>query len=316
MSIQTIDVTLAAALLREGEVVAIPTETVYGLAGSISVDDAVKKIFALKGRPSYHPLIIHLADINMLARYAASIPPYVENLLTQFCPGPLTFVLKRTEAVSPLVTGGQDTIGVRFPAHFVAQALIKEVGHALAAPSANRFGRISPTRPEHVFDEFGSDVKILDGGVCTVGIESTIIDATKSHQCTILRQGLVSLKDLQDAIGHLVEIKNQPSSDAPRVSGMLKKHYAPTKPTFLFSTPEELVDLKKHFGELSVLCFSRLPRHPNEYARALYHELRRADATDSSAIAIERPPPLPEWAALHDRLERASSALPEWDLLS
>lgn len=210
MSINTLDINTAAALLMQGEVVAIPTETVYGLAGNIHCENAIKKIFALKGRPADHPLIIHLAEINTLDHYATGIPGYVETLLAHFCPGPLTLVLKRTQAVSPLVTGGQDTVGIRFPAHPLAQILIKKVGHALAAPSANQFGRISPTSFQHVIAEFGNRVNVLDGGACQIGIESTIVDATSFEHCTILREGILSQACIQAALGDAIPVRATP----------------------------------------------------------------------------------------------------------
>lgn len=308
MKTTLIDLATALNSLKKGEVVAIPTETVYGLAASLAFPKAIQTVFTLKGRPTHHPLILHLAKPNWLYDYAEAIPAYVQTLLDAFCPGPLTLILKRSKKVPSLVTGGQDTVGIRFPAHPVAQALIQEVGYPLAAPSANRFGRISPTCPEHVFSEFGHAVKILDGGTCELGIESTIVDATHSEHCAILRHGHITYRDLQSVLEPMTQVLHAPRQ-ARQVSGTLKKHYAPTKPAFLFSTPVELLALQERFSSLDILSYSlhpaTMPSHPVAYSKVLYHHLRLADASSSQAIAIESPPHTPEWAAVCDRLSRA-----------
>lgn len=317
MKTTVVDLITASTLLCEGKVVAIPTETVYGLAANIAIPHAVANIFELKGRPTYHPLIIHLAEKESLYDYAIDVPDYVQTLLTAFCPGPLTFVLKRSDRVPLTVTGNQDTVGIRFPAHPLARALIQAVGHPLAAPSANKFGRISPTSPEHVFAEFGYEVPILDGGSCLIGIESTIIDATCPDSCAILREGNISRHALQAVLGSETELLTIPKR-AVRVSGALKKHYAPSKPTILFSSADELASLRQQFRTLEVLCQSPqylppslhhtlMPTTAKEHAQVLYHRLRSADSSASEAIAVETPPHTPEWAAVHDRLSRACS---------
>lgn len=304
-----IDISTAADFLKSGHVVAIPTETVYGLAASIDSESALQAIFTLKGRPTTHPLILHLADKKQLSHYASSIPAYVEILLEAFCPGPLTFILKRAESVPLMATGGQETVGIRFPAHPTTQALIQAVGSPLAAPSANRFGSISPTRPEHVFAELGNQVPIVDGGICQLGIESTIIDATHPLHCAILRQGHITQKDLQSALGTHACVLSEPLEHR-QVSGSLKKHYAPTKPTFQFSTKEALEALKRRYPRLKILRHTgecaNMPSEPKAYSRLLYHELRQADSSPSEAIAIEMPPTSLEWLAIADRLSRAS----------
>jgi L-threonylcarbamoyladenylate synthase len=304
-----IDISTAAEFLNSGRVVAIPTETVYGLAASIDSESALQAVFTLKGRPTAHPLILHLADKKQLSSFATDIPDYVEILLEAFCPGPLTFILKRAESVPLMVTGGQDTVGIRFPAHPITQALIRAVGSPLAAPSANRFGSISPTRPEHVFAELGEEVPVVDGGVCQLGIESTIIDATHPLHCAILRQGHITQKDLHHALGAHAKVLSSPI-EMRQVSGSLKKHYAPTKPTFQFATNEALDTLKQRYPTLKVLRYSgqhaNMPSEPNAYSHVLYHELRQADSSSSEAIAIEAPPASQEWLAVADRLSRAT----------
>lgn len=296
-----IDFATALNSLQKGEVIAIPTETVYGLAAHVAFPEAIQTIFTLKGRPTHHPLILHLADKAMLDEYAEAIPPYVYTLIEAFCPGPLTVILKRSKKVPLLATGGQDTVGLRFPAHPVARALIQQLGAPLAAPSANRFGRISPTCPSHVFSEFGEAVKILEGGSCELGIESTIVDATHSEHCAILRHGHITHGDLQSVLEPTTRVLHAPQQ-ARQVSGTLKKHYAPTKPTFLFSTADELLALQNRFSSIEVLT---MPSDPIAYAKRLYHALRLADASPSEAIAIGSPPHTPEWVAIHDRLSRA-----------
>lgn len=303
-----IDLSTALNSLEKGEVVAIPTETVYGLAASLAFPKAIETVFALKKRPTHHPLILHLAKQDWLDDYAETIPSYVQTLVSTFCPGPLTLILRRSKKVPLLVTGGQDTVGIRFPAHPITQTLIQQVGYPLAAPSANRFGRISPTCPEHVFSEFGNTVKILDGGICELGIESTIVDATHPEHCAILRHGHVTHRDLQSVLEPTTRVLHTPLQSR-QVSGTLKKHYAPAKPAFLFSTTAELLALQARFSSLDILSYSiyptTMPSSPIAYSKVLYHQLRLADASPSQAIAIESPPHTPEWVAVHDRLSRA-----------
>lgn len=305
----------AVTLLRTGHVVAIPTETVYGLAADITLDEAVKMIFTLKQRPSNHPLIIHVASSTQLHDYVKSIPHYAELLMQAFWPGPLTFVLPKTERVSSLVTGGQDTVAVRMPAHPVTLELIKAVGHPLAAPSANKFGSISPTRAEHVVTEFDGEVKVVEGGACHVGIESTIIDATDPKHYVILREGQISRAQLQAVTGQHAELLDVPNVKRA-VSGNLDKHYAPQKPLFIFNNRQELDTLIATYSNVCVLSFSddikkgeiqiTMPRDSETYARVLYHNLRIADQSNCNIIALESPPYSADWVAIHDRLKKAS----------
>ncbi|HET6498146.1 MAG TPA: L-threonylcarbamoyladenylate synthase, partial [Coriobacteriia bacterium] len=217
----------AARIVRAGGVVAFPTETVYGLGADATDETAVARVFALKGRPADHPLIVHLPSAEALDLWARDVPPTAHLLASRFWPGPLTLILKRGPVVSDAVTGGQDTVGLRIPGHPVALALLREFGGGIAAPSANRFGRISPTRASHVIDEFGAEVDyVVDGGPCAVGVESTILDLT-SERPRVLRPGGVTAADIAELIGEAVEA---PSTGGPRTPGRLASHYAPRTP--------------------------------------------------------------------------------------
>ncbi|MCS5711246.1 L-threonylcarbamoyladenylate synthase [Candidatus Berkiella aquae] len=305
----------AVCLIKAGSVVAIPTETVYGLAADISQQSAVKQIFSLKGRPENHPLIIHISAITQLETYAIHIPDYVYLLANHFWPGPLTFVLYKSERVGDWVTGGQDTVGIRMPNHPTALALIERVGSPLAAPSANQFGKISPTHPEHVMAEFGDKVSILDGGMCDVGIESTIIDATCHDACTILRPGMVSKEAIQAVLRNNIAI-NAPGTQSRKVSGTLKSHYSPNKPAFLFEDINDFATIQDEHETTFGIYISpeyqsrfsqgvQLPNNPLEYAKIIYESLRLADQATTRAILIECPPKTKEWTAILDRLERS-----------
>lgn len=316
MIIKAENLMTAVKALQSGEVVAIPTETVYGLAADITIEKAVQKIFSLKGRPENHPLIIHIDSIESLALYAIDIPDYAYTLAKAFWPGPLSLVLKKSSRVSDFVTGGQSTVAVRMPNHPLTLSLISQVGHPLAAPSANKFGKISPTQVTHVVAEFGEELAIVEGEACAVGIESTIVDATAPKACSILRPGSIALADIASVLGPAIPVYSKGLVDI-RVSGNLKSHYAPTKPTYLFSNEAELATLTAQFPDtLYVLYFSEnyrhqfgygLSREPREYAKALYQALRLADNSDKKAIAIEMPQASPDWAAICDRLGKCSA---------
>ncbi|HRE32517.1 MAG TPA: L-threonylcarbamoyladenylate synthase, partial [Candidatus Berkiella sp.] len=261
---------------------------------------AVKQIFSLKGRPENHPLIIHISAIAQLQTYAKQIPDYVYGLAEHFWPGPLTFVLYKSDLVGSWVTGGQDTVGIRMPNHPIALTLIEQVGSPLAAPSANQFGKISPTHPLHVMAEFGNQVSILEGGMCHVGIESTIIDATCHDACTILRPGMISKEAIQAVLGNNIAIK-APSTQSRKVSGTLKSHYSPNKPAFLFKNVSKILAMKEEYETIfGITIFAeyktyfqqgiQLSNDPADYAKAIYEALRIADQTDTLAIMIECPP--------------------------
>lgn len=313
----------AAELLAAGELVAMPTETVYGLAADASNPAAVAKIFAAKGRPADHPLIVHIGDIAQLGKWARDIPPAAHALAEKYWPGPLTLILKRQSNVPDAVTGGQDTVGIRMPNHPLALALLNEfasVGSgAVAAPSANKFGRISPTKASHVKSDLGDAVAmILDGGESEVGIESTIVDLSRGTP-VVLRPGAITAEEIETTLGQHAETPTD--VPAPRVSGALAAHYAPRTPLQLVTSDGLLkqVDACVFKGQtIAVLAFSVPPlRHPAvlwfaaantaaHYAHDLYANLRLLDIAGVDLILVETPPADPEWRAVADRLGRAA----------
>ncbi len=312
------DIQRAVALLRQGELVALPTETVYGLGADALNPEAVAKIFAAKGRPSDHPLIVHLPDAEQLTLWARDIPREAIALARAFWPGPLTLILKKEEGVPDVVTGGQDTVGLRVPNHPVALALLRAFGSGVAAPSANRFGRISPTTAGHVRQELGDRVSlILDGGPCEVGLESTILDLSRDVP-VILRPGAIGVDDIARVIGRRPRLRGEveEATAAPRVSGALAAHYAPR-------TPLELVmpaDLSGRLragdvvlarvaqpAELPIgVLWVQAPADAAGYAHDLYAQLRALDEAGCTRILVVAPPVTPEWAAVVDRLGRAA----------
>ena len=301
----------AASILLAGGLVAFPTETVYGLGADASQPDAVRAIFAAKGRPADHPVIVHVADASWLANWTAHVPDEAQALTDAFWPGPLTLVLTRSRHVSDAITGGGSTIGLRCPAHPVARALLNRVDRALAAPSANRFGRISPTTAEHVSDELGDTIDlIVDGGPADVGVESTIVDLSGSAP-RLLRPGGVSLEALEDVLDRKIATAG---GEAPRAPGTLASHYAPDATTLALSREDLLStavpgDAVLVFGAcpdaLDATC-AALPLEPRFAARQLYATLRRLDAAAPRRIRLERPPDTPAWRTVRDRLVRAA----------
>ncbi len=322
----------AAELLRAGELVALPTETVYGLGADALNPAAVGRIFAAKGRPADHPLIVHLPDAEHLVRWARAIPKEAIALARAFWPGPLTLILKREEGVPDEVTGGQDTVGLRVPDHPVALALLAAFGSGIAAPSANRFGRISPTTATHVVEELGDKVAlVLDGGPCQVGIESTILDLSRDTP-EILRPGAVSADDIARVIGRRPAVKGETAAaaeePAPRVSGALAAHYAPGTPLRLVPAAmltEEAAALAGEGSRVAVLARSvedpedarflwhAAPADPKGYAHDLYASLRMLDASGADFILVEALPDSPDWRAIADRLGRAAVGSGEAD---
>ncbi len=307
----------AAEILRAGGLVAFPTETVYGLGADASNPAALRKIFAAKGRPADHPLIVHIADMSELKHWAAEVPRAAWLLAEKFWPGPLTMVLKRSSHVNDLISGGQNTIGLRVPGHPVAQQLLKAFGAGIAAPSANKFGRLSPTTAQHVREELGNAVEIvLDGGTCDVGIESTIVDLSREPPA-ILRPGRVSAQQIADAL--LVPL-GEPAGERPRVPGSLATHYAPRTPLTRVHADEIENFIRRQAPGAAVAVLARrsrprdsraalwqvAPQSPEEYAQHLYALLRRMDSAGCALLVVESPPDLPEWAAVHDRLSRAA----------
>lgn len=321
-----------------GELVAFPTETVYGLGADAAEPEAVTKIYAAKGRPSNHPVIVHVAKPEDIMAWCKDIPSQAWQLAKAFWPGPLTMILKRHDEVSASVSGGQDTIGVRCPSHPVAHALLARFAElkaahgqaraGVAAPSANRFGRVSPTQAVHVRSEFADLVQqgmlVLEGGDSEVGIESTIVDLSAlqaSGQVALLRPGAITAVDISSVIGQPVTGQ---TTHSPRVSGSLKAHYAPSTPLAVCPSGELQTCLerwlKSHKGRVAVMAHSNLqygsdriesvamPRTPAAYARALYATLRRVDAMAVAAIIVERVPSDEAWAGVGDRLSRAAAA--------
>lgn len=318
------DYALAVDLLRAGELVALPTETVYGLGADAANSQAVAKIFAAKGRPADHPLIVHLAGHDAVDRWAERVPAVAWELMEIFWPGPLTLILKKQAWVPDAVTGGQDTVGLRVPGHPVALELLRRFAavagpHAgIAAPSANRFGRISPTTANHVREELEERVPlILDGGPCAVGIESTIVDCTRGEP-VVLRPGHISPAHLAAVFGRLPEI--QTAVGAPRVSGSLAAHYSPKTPMRLVAADRLLDLLNSHRhrgGRCAVIGHSQppqagmphiwrmLPADPVGYAHDLYAALREMDHAEADLIVVEALPETVAWGAVADRLSRA-----------
>ncbi|OGA39306.1 MAG: threonylcarbamoyl-AMP synthase [Betaproteobacteria bacterium RIFCSPLOWO2_12_FULL_62_13] len=313
----------AVAILRAGGLVAFPTETVYGLGADASNPEAVKRVFAAKGRPHDHPLIVHVADAVQLANWAREIPPAAWTLARKFWPGPLTLILKRSPRVNDLVTGGQDTVALRVPSHPVAQALLRRFGGGVAAPSANRFGRVSATTAEHVRREFGGAVDcVLDGGAADVGIESTIVDLSGAAPA-LLRPGWITVEQLQDALGMPLA---SPDTQSPRAPGTLAKHYAPQTPLMVMEADlllELAASLARQGKRIAVLARSALqplspgltwvaaPQDAAGYAHQLYASLRQLDEAGCDTILVEAPPQDAAWAAIRDRLTRAAAGTQE-----
>lgn len=326
--------------LLAGELVALPTETVYGLGADAANPEAVARIFAAKDRPADHPLIVHLANAASLAQWAEDIPQGAEDLAAAFWPGPLTLILKKRPWVPLAVTGGQASIGLRVPAHPLALELLAAFAAArapdaagIAAPSANRFGRVSPTAAAHVREELGGKVSlILDGGACEVGIESTIIDFSRAAP-EILRPGAIRPEDIARVLGVLPRARGRAAEKAkeheagepfvPRVSGSLAAHYAPLTPLKRVASSmlaEEAARLVHAGCRIAVLARSAAPRdacpvlrwqtaaaHPAAYARELYANLRRLDALRAELILVEEVPSGSDWQAIADRLARAAA---------
>ena len=300
----TTDVDEAVAALRDGGVVAFPTETVYGLGARAGDADAVRRVFAIKGRPADHPLIVHLASATWLPIWAAEVPETADALASVLWPGPLTVLVRRAAHVLDVVTGGLDTVGLRVPAHPMALALIAAVGEGVAAPSANRFGRVSPTTAAHVMADLGDDVDlVLDGGPCAVGVESTIVDCTLDPP-VVLRPGGVPVEQLDEVLGRSVATVAGGPSRAP---GMLAAHYAPSCRVELVSSKAEAE--ARHRGlaarghRVEVLDPGDDLAH---YARELFAALRHADEQRLDTLVVVAAPEADLGRAINDRLRRAA----------
>ena len=322
---QQAHISKAAEILRTGGTVAFPTETVYGLGADVSNPYAIQKIYSIKQRPTDHPLIVHIGDLSQLSYWAEEIPESAWTLAHHFWPGPLTLILQRSSRIPDCVTGGQRTVGLRIPAHPAALALLNRLGpeKALAAPSANRFGRISPTTAEHVRQELGTNVDlILDGGACEVGLESTIVSFHDRFP-HILRPGGITATALENALQSPLLLST--ANPTIRTSGSLPSHYAPVTPLRIH--PTELIgqhasalgaqdlrvvvmtwseiDLTSFYTHASIKLHS-MPADPILYGRQLYATLRQFDQAGLDYLLVEAPPDHPDWLAITDRLQRAS----------
>ena len=301
----------AAAHLKAGDLVAFPTETVYGLGADASNSQAVARIYSVKGRPNDHPLIVHIASMDRMGDWASDVPEYAIKLARDFWPGPMTLVLKRSDLAKDFVTGGQDTVGVRVPDHVVALALLEAFemvgGKGVAAPSANRFGHVSPTSASAVVEELGNylskDDLVLDGGACAVGVESTIIDCTGASP-SVLRPGAISVAMIEESTG----LKTTQSDSEIRVSGSLENHYAPNAKVYLLQTPLPGQGFIAYSNIQTPEGVIRLasPNNDEEFAHILYSALREADGRKLSEVVVIPPTGIGIGVAIRDRLGRAA----------
>ena len=325
---QSASVQAAAQALQRGELLGLPTETVYGLAADSDNDAAVAQIFAAKGRPSNHPLIVHVADAEAIKRYAKAVPVFAQQLIDRFWPGPLTLILPRLPHAAKASTGGQDSVGLRCPSHPVAQAVLLECQRldppvwGVSAPSANKFGRVSPTTAQHVAEEFGPELLVLDGGACEVGIESTIVDCTRGVP-VLLRPGAITREDIEAACGLRPLSKDEMPDHTPRASGTLLAHYAPSAKVRLMNAKQiqaGLDVLGKDAAHIAVyargpmrsasnkLVLRAMPTEPLAAAQELFSALREFDDAEVKLIWVEEPPLSGDWEGVRDRLLRAAAA--------
>jgi L-threonylcarbamoyladenylate synthase len=312
------DIAEAVRRLAAGEAIGIPTETVYGLGADATNDAAVAKIFALKGRPADHPLIVHFASPHAIDEWAIDVPRDARALAASFWPGPLTMILRKSPRVPMGVTGGQETVGLRCPSHPVAQELLTEFAKigsgAVAAPSANKFGHVSPTTAEHVREEFGPGLFVLDGGACEVGLESTIVDLSRGRP-VLLRPGGITREDIAHALG--AELRER-DAQAPRASGTLAAHYAPRTALAIVEAAALDMELARP-ANIAVLALREpppvarvtawitAPFDVGRYGHDLYANLRKLDASGAKRIVVEAPPTTWPWEAVNDRLSRAAA---------
>jgi L-threonylcarbamoyladenylate synthase len=332
LSANEVTVAQAAQALRDGQLLGLPTETVYGLAANATDEAAVAKIFEAKGRPADHPLIVHVASVAQVPLFAAQVPDFAQQLMQAFWPGPLTLILPRLSGVAAASAGGQDSIGLRCPSHPVAQALLQAAWRlgvsGVSAPSANRFGRVSPTTAAHVQSELGPDLLILDGGDCAVGIESTIIDCTRGEP-VLLRPGQITRAQIEAACGLAVRGKDDPQEvsgqAAPRASGTLESHYAPRAKVRLMTAQEiaaKLQALGSHANNLGLwsaerpaieqgmsagVFWRKQATSVEQAAHDLFSVLRDLDSRGVTQIWVQLPPDTTEWEGVRDRLQRAAA---------
>lgn len=303
----------AVCLLKNGELVALPTETVYGLAADATNEAAIKKIFEVKNRPSNHPLILHIASDETLEYWAQNISLSARKLIARFWPGPLTLVLHKTNNVSDLITGGLATVAIRVPNHPIILDVMNKLGNGIVAPSANAHQKTSPTQPIHVLKTLDGKIPaVLDGGVASVGLESTIIDMTKDIP-TILRYGAITKTMIEEVLGQEVAC---PINHNEKVSGNMKNHYQPEKPLYLVFT-HEIESLSSTEGKSAIMHYSnitkkdgfmyyQMPGTKEQYAQALYSALHEIDSMAVDKIFVERPPQSTSWSDVNDRLLKAS----------
>ncbi len=315
----------AAELLRAGQAVALPTETVYGLAANALDENAVANIFHIKGRPPRNPIIVHVASLKMAKRCVANFPVLAEKLAGAFWPGPLTLVLPRADIIPRIVTAGGDTVGIRWPSHPLIQAVIRECDFPLAAPSANLSTRVSPTNAAHVLKQLDGKISaIVDGGPCAVGIESAVVDLTVSPP-EILRPGMIHRESLAAAGLPVADGRRPKEMDLLKSPGQLKKHYAPRAKLLVLNWNDDdelklkIKNLKLKTQNCHVIAHAHIPSpetfgrvcvipHDAEaFARAIYAELHRCDETGAGTIVVEAPPDTPEWSGIADRLGRAAA---------
>ena len=332
---QASSIQAAAQALAQGRLLGLPTETVYGLAADSDNDAAVAQIFAAKGRPSDHPLIVHVADASAIAHFASAVPVFAQALVDAFWPGPLTLILPRRPKMARAATGGQDSVGLRCPAHPVAQAVLHACAQddpalggapvwGVAAPSANRFGRVSPTTAAHVQAELGDALLVLDGGPCAVGIESTIVDCTRGLP-VLLRPGAITRAQIESACGLRLLSKEELPAHTPRASGTLLSHYAPNAKVRLMDAralQAGLDVLGQDAAHLAVYArtplriakgahgvqLRRMPDNAQATAAELFAVLRELGDTGAHLLWIETPPDTPDWEGVRDRLQRAAAA--------
>ena len=328
-------IALAAQALQRGDLIGLPTETVYGLAADACNTQAVAKIFSIKGRPSDHPLIVHVTDMESAQRFASEIPDFAKRLIDAFWPGPLTLILPRITDIATAAAGGQNSVGIRSPSHPIARQILLGAQNlgvwGVAAPSANKFGRVSPTTAAHVREEFGDELLIVDGGACDVGIESAIVDCTRG-QPVLLRPGVLTVEQLSLACGEKVLQQGEQlarSESAPKASGTLAAHYAPAAKLFLMDNHEIEQKLALSSKGSSIAIWSRapvksqslerldkkiaiywqqMPSDPAQCAQMLFAQLRAFDALGAEQIWVESPPSESAWEGVHDRLRRAETA--------
>jgi L-threonylcarbamoyladenylate synthase len=320
-----VEIDTAVQALRNGELVAFPTETVYGLGANAQNPAAVRRIFEAKGRPASHPVIVHLDSPKYLHRWVREVPEGALKLAEAFWPGPLTMVMPRAAHVHDVVTGGQDTIAIRVPAHPMAQQLLTAFGGGIAAPSANRYGRLSPTRAEHVREELGEAVRVvLDGGECQLGLESTIV-SFEGPTVRLLRPGSVTAAQVRAVVG---ELAIGAAHESPRVPGAAPSHYAPVTPMTIVPAGEidGQADAASGGGKRIAVLAQRLPlrshkyvtwinagRRPESFGRDLYNNLRTLDRAGCQRILVQEVPEGERWDAIRDRLLRAASGISQSD---